>query len=75
MGRILALRLEGTALHNTYWNKTLAGLPDSYEIDALAGDTALIGLNVILATAVKQSPETASSCCGFPCRNPFRPQS
>jgi len=36
-------------LHNTYWNKTLAGLPDSYEIDALAGDTALIGLKVVLA--------------------------
>lgn len=36
-------------LQNTYWNKTLAGLPDSYEIDALTGDTALIGLKVILA--------------------------
>jgi ADP-ribosylglycohydrolase len=36
-------------LHNTYWNKTLAGLPDSYEIDALARDTALVGMEVILA--------------------------
>ena len=36
-------------LHNTYWNKTLAGSPDSYEIDALARDTALVGLDVILA--------------------------
>lgn len=36
-------------LHNTYWNKTLAGLPDSYEIDALARDTALVGVDVILA--------------------------
>jgi hypothetical protein len=36
-------------LHNTYWNKTLAGLPDSYEVDALARDTALVGLDVILA--------------------------
>lgn len=36
-------------LHNTYWNKTLAGLPDSYEIDALARDTALVGMDVALA--------------------------
>jgi len=36
-------------LHNTYWNKSLAGLPDSYEIDALSRDTALVGLAVILA--------------------------
>ena len=36
-------------LHNTYWNKTLAGLPDSYEVDAIARDTALVGLDVILA--------------------------
>ncbi len=35
-------------LHNTYWNKTLAGLPDSYEIDALARDTALVGMEVVL---------------------------
>jgi len=36
-------------LHNTYWNKTLAGLPDSYEIDVLSGDTAQVGLKVLLA--------------------------
>ena len=35
-------------LHNTYWNKTLKGLPDSYEIDALARDTALVGMEVVL---------------------------
>jgi hypothetical protein len=36
-------------LHNIYWNKTLAGLPDSYEIDVLAEDTAQVGLKVLLA--------------------------
>lgn len=36
-------------LHNTYWNKTLAGLPDSYEIDVLSEDTAQIGMKVLLA--------------------------
>jgi hypothetical protein len=36
-------------LHNTYWNKTLAGLPDSFEIDVLAEDTAQVGLKVLLA--------------------------
>ncbi|MBZ5680336.1 MAG: ADP-ribosylglycohydrolase family protein [Acidobacteriia bacterium] len=39
----------GEPVHNTYWNKTLAGLPDSYEVDALAGDTAQIGLKILLA--------------------------
>ena len=36
-------------LHNPYWNQTLAGLPDSYEIDVLAEDTAQIGMKVLLA--------------------------
>jgi len=36
-------------LHNTYWNTTLAGLPDSYEIDVLSEDTAQVGLKVLLA--------------------------
>jgi ADP-ribosylglycohydrolase len=36
-------------LHNTYWNESLAGLPDAYEIDVLAEDTAMIGMKVILA--------------------------
>jgi hypothetical protein len=36
-------------VHNTYWNKTLAGLPDSYEVDVLAGDTAQVGLKILLA--------------------------
>ena len=35
-------------LHNIYWNKALGGLPDSYEIDVLAEDTAQIGLKVLL---------------------------
>jgi hypothetical protein len=36
-------------LHNIYWNESLADLPAAYEIDVLAEDTALTGLNVILA--------------------------
>lgn len=36
-------------LHNTYWNKSLAGLPDSFEIDVLTEDTAQVGLKVLLA--------------------------
>jgi hypothetical protein len=36
-------------LHNTYWNESLAGLPDAYEIDVLAEDTALVGLKVVLS--------------------------
>jgi hypothetical protein len=36
-------------LHNIYWNESLAGLPDAYEIDVLAEDTALVGMKVILA--------------------------
>ncbi len=35
-------------LHNTYWNESLADLPDAYEIDVLAEDTALVGLKVLL---------------------------
>ncbi|MBI3476981.1 MAG: ADP-ribosylglycohydrolase family protein [Acidobacteria bacterium] len=35
-------------VHNTYWNSTLAGLPDSYEVDVLAGDTAQVGLKILL---------------------------
>jgi len=36
-------------VHNTYWNKSLAGLPDSYEVDVLAEGTAQVGLKVLLA--------------------------
>jgi hypothetical protein len=36
-------------LHNTYWNESLADLPDAYEIDVLAEDTCLVGLKVLLA--------------------------
>ena len=36
-------------LHNTYWNESLADLPDAYEIDVLAEDTCLVGLRVLLA--------------------------
>jgi len=44
-------------LHNTYWNKTLAGLPDSYEIDVLAEDTAQVGLKVLLANGGQVTTE------------------
>jgi hypothetical protein len=36
-------------LHHTYWNESLAGLPDSFEIGVLSVDTAEIGLRVLLA--------------------------
>lgn len=36
-------------LHNTYWNKTLAGLPDAFQIDVISVDTAELGLKVLLA--------------------------
>jgi hypothetical protein len=36
-------------LHNTYWNESLADLPDAYEIDVLTEDTCLVGLRVLLA--------------------------
>ncbi|MBZ5672276.1 MAG: ADP-ribosylglycohydrolase family protein [Acidobacteriia bacterium] len=36
-------------LHNTYWNESLADLPDAYEIDVLAEDTCLVGIKVLLA--------------------------
>lgn len=36
-------------VHNTYWNKTLAGLPDSYEVDVLSENTAQVGLKILLA--------------------------
>jgi hypothetical protein len=60
-------------LHNTYWNKTLAGLPDSYEIDALAGDTALVGLNVILANGGKMITLDGKLVLRIPVQEPVAP--
>lgn len=46
-------------LHNTYCNKSLTGLPDSFEIDVLSVDTAEIGRKVLFANAGE-----VSSCNG-----------
>jgi hypothetical protein len=60
-------------LHNTYWNKTLAGLPDSYEIDALAGDTALVGLNVVLANGGQAVTRNGKLVLLIPVQEPLPP--
>jgi len=60
-------------LHNTYWNKSLAGLPDSYEIDALAGDTALIGVNVILANGGEAATRNRKLVLRIPVQEPVPP--
>jgi len=60
-------------LHNTYWNKTLAGLPDSYEIDALAGDTALVGLNVVLANGGEAVTRNGKLLLRIPWQAPVPP--
>jgi hypothetical protein len=57
-------------LHNTYWNKTLAGLPDSYEIDALSRDTALVGLNVILANGGEALTQNGKLLLRIPYQEP-----
>jgi hypothetical protein len=57
----------------TDWNKTLAGLPDSYEIDALAGDTALVGLNVILANGGKMITLDGKLVLRIPVQEPVAP--
>jgi hypothetical protein len=60
-------------LHNTYWNKTLADLPDSYEIDALAGDTALIGLKVLLANGGETVSRNGKLILRIPVQEPTPP--
>jgi hypothetical protein len=61
-------------LHNTYWNKTLAGLPDSYEIDALSRDTALVGLNVILANGGEAFTKNDKLILRIPVQQPVPPE-
>lgn len=61
-------------LHNTYWNKTLAGLPDSYEIDALAGDTALVGLQVVLANGGQAVSQNGKLVLRIPSQLPSSPE-
>jgi hypothetical protein len=60
-------------VHNTYWNKTLAGLPDSYEVDALAGDTAQIGLKVLLANGGDVVTRSGKLVLRVPLQNPIPP--
>jgi hypothetical protein len=61
-------------LHNTYWNKTLAGLPDSYEIDALAGDTALVGMKVLLVNGGEVVTEGDKVTLRIPYQEPLAPK-
>lgn len=60
-------------LHNTYWNKTLAGLPDSYEIDALARDTALVGISVVLANGGEVATHGGKLVLRIPLQSPSPP--
>lgn len=60
-------------LHNTYWNKTLAGLPDSYEIDALSRDTALVGLEVLLANGGQAVTQDGKLILRIPVEEPVPP--
>jgi hypothetical protein len=60
-------------VHNTYWNKTLAGLPDSYEVDALAGDTAQIGLKVLLANGGEVVSRSGKMVLRIPQQDPVPP--
>ncbi|MBZ5657246.1 MAG: ADP-ribosylglycohydrolase family protein [Acidobacteriia bacterium] len=60
-------------VHNTYWNKTLAGLPDSYEVDALAGDTAQIGLKIVLANGGEVVSRSGKMVLRIPQQDPVPP--
>jgi hypothetical protein len=60
-------------VHNTYWNKTLAGLPGSYEIDALSGDTAQIGLKVVLANGGEVVSRAGKMVLRIPQQDPIPP--
>lgn len=60
-------------IHNTYWNKSLAGLPDSYEVDALAVDTAQIGLKVLLANGAEVVSRSGKLVLRIPLQDPVPP--
>ena len=60
-------------LHSTYWNKTLAALPNSYEIDALAGDTALVGVKVVLANGGEVVTRSGKLVLRVPVQEPVPP--
>jgi hypothetical protein len=56
-----------------YWNKSLAGLPDSYEIDVLAEDTAQVGLKVLLANGGAVSSRDGKMILHIPYQEPLAP--
>ena len=60
-------------LHNTYWNKTLAGLPDAYEIDVLAEDTAQVGMKVLLANGGEVVTRNGKMVLRVPYQDPVAP--
>lgn len=62
-------------LHNTYWNKTLAGLPDSYEIDVLSEDTAQVGLKILLANGGEVKTDHGKLTLRIPYQEPVAPAS
>ena len=60
-------------VHNTYWNKTLAGLPDSYEVDVLADDTAQVGLKIVLANGGEVGSRSGKMVLRIPGQEPIAP--
>jgi ADP-ribosylglycohydrolase len=60
-------------LHNIYWNESLAGLPDAYEIDVLSEDTALVGLKVILANGGRVRTREGKLVLEIPVQVPVAP--
>ncbi len=60
-------------LHNTYWNKSLAGLPNSFEIGVLSVDTAEIGLKVLLANGGQVRSRNGKLILRIPYQEPVAP--
>lgn len=60
-------------VHNTYWNKTLAGLPDSYEVDVLSEDTAQVGLKILLANGGEVVSRSGKLVLRIPVQEPTAP--
>ncbi len=60
-------------LHNTYWNESLADLPDAYEIDVLAEDTALVGLKVVLSHGGRVTTRDGKLVLRIPIQPPLPP--
>ena len=60
-------------LRNTYWNESLADLPDAYEIDVLAEDTCLVGLRVVMANGGSVAAQGGSLVLEIPDQQPQPP--